>query len=321
MKPLTLLVALLIAGGAGAQSPVEREAVVTIGGIRQYLTINGKDDSLPLLLFLHGGPGGSMMRYASVIGDRLQEHFLVVHWDQRETGKTLELNASPSPLTLRQFQSDTEEVIEWLLNEYGRDRLYLAGHSWGTSLGFHIAKHYPERLYAYLAIGAMINQTESERIAREAMLNHAHYFEDNAAVQELSSIRIPFEDATDLYYHRKHLATYAGRSRPLPRSYVKQWAQRWLPVFKEASAINLFETLPRLHCPVYFLAGRNDLQTNASLMEAYYQILEAPLKKFYWFERVGHGLPTSAAERMQAIIIEEILPETFERDALPVDDR
>lgn len=309
MKFVTLLLAVLMASGAFAQS-VRKEAVVMIGGIQQYLVIEGDDAAFPLLLFLHGGPGGSMMPYAPRISDELKQHFLVVHWDQRLTGKTRELSTPESTPELARFQEDTREVVDWLLTEYKREKLYLVAHSWGTALGFHIAATYPERIYAYVAIGAMIHQHESERLALTAMLNRAHYTGDEKAASTLASVRIPFENGQDLYKHRKYLAEYSGRSRARSPEYVEQWADQWLAVFNEASATNLFETLPRLQCPVYFMAGRNDLQTNASLMEAYFNFVEAPRKKFYWFEGVGHSLPTSAPARMQSIIIREILPET-----------
>ena len=72
-----------------AQGPIDSIGVVKIGGIRQVISIKGRDTSKPLLLFLHGGPGNSVMHYAERFTYRLQEHFIVVQWDQREVGKTL----------------------------------------------------------------------------------------------------------------------------------------------------------------------------------------------------------------------------------------
>ena len=47
-----------------AQNSVDSLAVLQIGGIRQVISIKGKDSSKPLLLFLHGVPGNSVMHYA-----------------------------------------------------------------------------------------------------------------------------------------------------------------------------------------------------------------------------------------------------------------
>lgn len=308
----SVLLALLFAGVTGsAQHPIDSEEVISIGGIKQYITIRGSDASLPLLLFLHGGPGGSMMPYADRFTDQLQKHFVVILWDQRETGRTRQLNISPVPLSLSVFQDDTRGLIDSLLHRFQRQKLYLAGHSWGTALGFHIAKTHADRLYAFLAIGPMINQLESERIALHLMKEKALKEDNKISLQELSTIRVPFENGEQLYYHRKWLLNFSGSRRKLSREYVEGWATTWLRVFNEASRPNLMETLPSVQCPVYFFTGRSDLQTNASVTEHYYTHLVAPKKALFWFEDSAHGVPTTEPGRLQRIIIDKILPETY----------
>ena len=63
-----------------------------INGIKQYIQIRGANKNAPLLLFLHGGPGGSMAGLAHVIQNEWEKHFTVVNWDQRNTCKTLIAN-------------------------------------------------------------------------------------------------------------------------------------------------------------------------------------------------------------------------------------
>lgn len=310
---LALLFTLFFTGSiALAQEPaVDAGEAIFIGGIKQYITIKGKNPSLPLLLFLHGGPGGSVMNYADNFTNELQEHFLVVQWDQRETGRTLEMNASPTPLTLALFQNDTRELISFLLKRFRKEKLYLAGHSWGTALGFHVVANFPELLYAYVAIGPMINQLESERIALGVMMEDAKKKQNKKEMDELSRIHIPFETGEQLYYHRKWLLQFAGSRRKLSRSYVIDWSDRWLAVYNEACQENLLARLPAVECPVYFFAGRNDYQTNSSITEEYYSMLDAPKKGFFWFEFSAHSVPGSEPERLQQLIIDEILPATF----------
>jgi pimeloyl-ACP methyl ester carboxylesterase len=310
MKYRLVLAILLMAGFSVAQSPVDREEEIFVGGIRQFITIQGNDPSLPLFLMLHGGPGGSVMSYSDRFTDRLKQHFLVVQWDQRETGRTLQLNRSPEPLSVALFENDTRELIEYLLKRYHRDKLYLAGHSWGTALGFRMAQTSPDRLYAYVAIGPMINQLESERMALEAMKEQAVNTNNATASTELAQVSIPFENGDQLYFHRKWLQIFFGSRKTLAKTFVEEWAARWLPVFNEASANNLLETLPSVECPVYFFVGKKDLQTNSRITEQYFQRVKAPKKDLFWFD-TGHSIPAAAPARMQEIIIENILPETF----------
>jgi pimeloyl-ACP methyl ester carboxylesterase len=309
MKNAFLFVFLSL-GICRAQVPIDTAEEIHIGGIRQFITMEGRDRELPLLLFLHGGPGGSVLDYAEKFSRRLKDHFVVVHWDQRETGRTLDLNPSPVPLSFELFQKDTRELIDTLLKRFHRQKLYLVAHSWGTALGFHIARYYPDLLYAYVPIGAMIDQLGSERIALALMKDIALKKGNEKALAELGNVRIPFEDGRQLYFHRKWLLDLAGSRRVLKQAYVEQWATRWLPVFAEASRENLFHSLPSVACPVYFLAGKKDYQTNSWLAEKYFNTLSAPRKAFFWFD-TGHGIPSSDPEGLQSVIIGTVLPETF----------
>jgi pimeloyl-ACP methyl ester carboxylesterase len=311
MKVRLLLIFLCLYQSVSGQLPVDSTGILEIGGIKQFISVKGKDNSRPLLLFLHGGPGGSVMSYSGKFTNKLQEHFIVVQWDQRETGKTLKLNSSPVPLTVTLFEDDTHELIDILLKKFHQPKLYLVAHSWGTVLGFHIASNHPELLYAYVPVGAMINQLESERIILDMMQEKAQRESNQEQIRELATIKIPFESGEQLYYHRKWLFHFNGSKTKLAKNYVLNWSSTWLALYNEASKSNLIETLPTLSCPLYFFAGRKDFQTNSSITEAYFNKLVAPTKRLFWFEQSAHAVPTSEPGLFQSILIEKILPETY----------
>jgi pimeloyl-ACP methyl ester carboxylesterase len=290
-----------------AQVPIDSVAVLQIGGIRQVISLKGNDGSKPLLLFLHGGPGNSVMDYAQKFTGSLQDHFIVVQWDQRGVGRTLALNSPTKALTVRQFEQDTHSLIDTLLRRFNRHKLYLAGHSWGTHLGFYIATNYPELLHAYLAICPMVNQLESETIILDLMKEKASRTGNKIALRELDVVKIPFESGEQLYFHRKWVLSYMGSKARITKSKVEEWSSTWLPIFVDASTQNLFETAPEIRCPVYFFVGRKDVQTNSAITEKYYQKLKAPKKDLFWFERSAHSLPTTEPEKLQTTIIEQVL--------------
>lgn len=311
---------LLISGRSIGQTAIDRTEIILIGGIKQYTYIKGKDVSKPLLLFLHGGPGSSVLSKADQMTGKLQQHFVVVHWDQRETGETLKLNRTPGSLTLGSFYNDTHDLIDTLLRRFNRPKLYLAGYSWGSGLGFYIADKYPELLYAYIAVSPVINQWESERIALDMMKDRL----GSKARKELERVKIPFENSEQLYYHRKWLLSMSGQKfvgLTFRKSSVQAWSNTWFNVWIESCSKNLFETLRNIQCPVYFFAGEKDYQTNYAITRDYFDAVTAPQKDFFLFTGSGHGLPETDPGLFQDIIIEKILPETYHpgmaiRDAL-----
>ena len=61
---------------------------VRIGDIDQWISIRGHNQDAPILLYLHGGPGFDMIRFAHEFSGPWEEYFTVVFWDQRGTGKS-----------------------------------------------------------------------------------------------------------------------------------------------------------------------------------------------------------------------------------------
>ena len=79
-----------------------------------------------------------------------EEYFTIVQWDRRAAGKT-HLLADPATiaptLTRERMIANAEEMAAWVRREFGKDKILVLGHSWGSFLGLQLAKHRPERLH------------------------------------------------------------------------------------------------------------------------------------------------------------------------------
>ncbi len=302
---------MLFAGNPAAAQNEWAYDTLNIGGVRQVIAQKGISDG-PVILFLHGGPGGSRMREADVFTETLQKKFMVVQWDQRESGKTLQLNRSSSPITLDLMVRDTHEMIVALLKRFNKQKLYLAGESWGTVLSFAVAGQYPELLHACLVFGPVTDQKKSEQMLLKKLVLDAKEKKNKAAEEELSRVKIPFEHYEDIYYLRKWWFSYDGqpiadKDTSLIKDYLKDWAKVWFGTWQEVMTLKMKEKLPVINCPVYFFVGGKDFQTNCELARDYYEHLRAPEKKLFWFENAGHSLLITEAPRVQKYILEEIL--------------
>ena len=173
-----------------AQHSVKTHEGVEIGGIKQWIGAVGKDDTKPLLLFLHGGPGFSSRAYSRKFIKHLKKDFIVAQWDQRGTGITKAWNASDIPISLELMHSDTKEVVDYLLKKFDKTKLYLVGFSWGGFLGLEYASNYPERVHAYVSVSAMIYGDASDRLTLELLKNKANQNQNKEAMEELNMIHI-----------------------------------------------------------------------------------------------------------------------------------
>ena len=133
-----------------------------INGIRQYIQIRGADKKAPLMLFLHGGPGGSMAGLCHVMQPEWEHHFTVVKWDQRNACKTYLANKSNAAAisqsgTLEDYMADIDAVIAYLHTVYDFEKIILMGFSWGSLIGAEYAKRHGETVSHYIGVGQFIH--------------------------------------------------------------------------------------------------------------------------------------------------------------------
>ncbi len=133
-----------------------------INGIKQYIQIRGADRKNPLLLFIHGGPGGVMSGTCHVMQAGWEEKFTVVNWDQRNAGKTYLANKDRAGEiaktgSMDDYIKDVDDIIAYLHTVYDFEKIIIMGFSWGTAIGAEYAKNRPENVLCCISIGQLVN--------------------------------------------------------------------------------------------------------------------------------------------------------------------
>ena len=274
---------------------------VKIGGVEQSILIRGKNMSSPVVLFLHGGPGMPAMYLAHAFQRPLEEHFVVVHWDQRGAGKSFYEDIPIETMNVEQFISDTVELTQMLKERFGHEKIYLVGHSWGSYLGMLVAERYPELFHAYIGIGQVadeksrVNQIQDEFIRQQAQAEN-----NQEALTDLRNNPEATREKWLFYYggelHGAQDFTPLLKTGLRSPEYSLFDALRIQPgvsfsgVNMKYNAIDgsIMDTITRIDIPVYLFTGRHDYTTPFSLIETYYEQLEAPTKRLVWFEQSAH---------------------------------
>lgn len=309
---------------------ISRLERIRLGGIEQWIRIQGKDMSNPVLLLIQQGPGLPMVNEAADDHKlwHLEEDFVVVYWDQRACGKSFHSTISPESMTLDQLIADTHELILALTQRFQVARLYLTGFSFGGTLATLVAAHYPELIRALVCINLDVKWDVAEQVAYDFALEQATRRGHQQALRELRRIGPPPHlDSKTFGTRVKWVSTFGGvnrratyrqiflrimgqlvRSRDYTlldivrtlrgMSFVQDQLLSKLPTF------DLFELLPQLEVPVFLLQGRHDVVAPPSSAERYYQQLQAPNgKQFIWFEESAHELQYEEPGKFREVLL------------------
>jgi len=126
---------------------------MVINGAPQRVTIRGKDKNNPVLLRVHGGPGSPYPPAISkIFGFDLEDLFTVCYWEQRGAGLAYTDSIPDSTITLDQIVNDGLELTNYLRSILKKDKIYIEGSSWGTTVGAFMVQKQPKlfHLQSYL---------------------------------------------------------------------------------------------------------------------------------------------------------------------------
>jgi pimeloyl-ACP methyl ester carboxylesterase len=314
---------------------IERTQALRIGGIDQWISVRGVDRRNPVLLMIHGGPGYVTMPTSWYFQRGWEDFFTVVQWDQRGAGKTYAANDSAlvaPTMTRARMIADAEEMVSWLRREFGKERIFVLGHSWGSSLGIELARRHPQWLHAYIGSGQITNSPESERRGLRFALDAARRDNNAQAVRELEALG-PYAAPgrpivlKDLYLQRKWLGHYGGAVHGRRNFDHEGAAARLAPEYSDADLRTIwkandfseehllaetialdFSDMTRFDCPIILFNGRHDYNVSASAAAEWFEKVEAPHKALVWFEHSAHESFNEEPGKMLAALLRHVRP-------------
>jgi pimeloyl-ACP methyl ester carboxylesterase len=318
------------AHGAPLPGSIATLEKVNLNGTEQWITVRGHDVTKPVLLYLGmGGPGGGSFATRGLFTP-LEGDFVVVAWDEPGTGKSY--NAMPiSELTPQRFIEDAHALTLMLRERFHQDKIYLYGVSWTSILGIWLIQQYPDLYYAYIGNGQMVNTTENDVMGYNLALQYLKDKGDTAMLQTLQKNGPPpYTGKTMLGRYVAYidvLNDYMNSPRyalvvPIVPLFAPEYG--WVDkinhtrglldsfpmVYPQLTDLDFTTQAAKLQVPVYIFLGRHDVNAMTSLVERYYNVLEAPHKELIWLD-AGHGLDESNMPIFMDTIVNKILPETY----------
>jgi pimeloyl-ACP methyl ester carboxylesterase len=303
---------------------------VPIGGHDQTMLIRGRSADNPVLLYLTGGPGGTDI--GALRRDvTLEQDFTVVAWDQRGAGKSYSALDPVDTFTVDALVADTIAVTNYLRDRFDESRIYLVGQSWGSTLGVLAVEQDPELYHAFVGVGQMVSQRETDILFWEDALAWADETGNTGLAETLRRNGPP--PYQDLMLYDPFIASeHDWNVYPEFDPNTEMPAILFVPEYSWMDRINAFKgfldtagtlypqlqdldfrrDVTRLEVPVYMVLGEHEARGRAVIAREWFELLEAPHKESIVFEGAGHRAHFDQPARFTRVMT-DILEDTMTR--------
>jgi pimeloyl-ACP methyl ester carboxylesterase len=309
---------------------IVEQRFVKLGGIDQWIQLRGEDRDNPVLLVLHGGPGWPNAVFTLPLRP-WEQHFTVVQWDHRGAGKTLRRNgkAGSGQMTFDRRVADAVELIDFLRQHLGVDKVVVVAESMGTLTGLPLAVRRPDLVAALVVTDLYVNMAANEATKWQLTLerlraagnargvaaleaigpdparwdlgawntNMAWAFKTNLPTPNLDRrLLFPLALTSPLYSLRDLASVFAGF----------QWSTAQL--FDQFRAWDARRLGSRLEVPFFLFQGETDVITVTSLATEYFAEVQAPTKGLALIPDAGHFAAFTQPERFLAELRTQVRP-------------
>lgn len=292
---------------------IDKSMDVVVNGDAQNIRIRAEREGLPVILFIHGGPGVCDRHFVLDNQSSLAQDFTMVCWDQRGSGKSYRKDIQKQKLSVKTYVDDAEVVIDILREMFGQDKIVIAGHSWGTVIGTALAVRCPQKIAAYVAQGVFVDGAENEAESYNFCVREAERLGDKTALKKLDGIapvdgRYPSDKA--MMIQRNYLSKFGGgtykkregmfkslllpllKTKEYSLSDIAKYAKGGLYLSKalwdDVVAVS-YKDVTRLEVPIIVTQGEHDYNTPTAIVRRWYDALDAPFKKWIAFDESAHS--------------------------------
>jgi len=317
--------------GRPVKGSLSEKVFLNLGGAEQGMFIKSRDTANPVLLYLHGGMPDYFLTKKYPTG--LEDLFTVVWWEQRGSGISFNKTLRPESMNAEQMIADTKELTNYLRKRFGKEKIYLMGHSGGTFIGIQTAQKFPELYHAYIGVAQMADQLKSEILAYDYMLDKFRESGHMKMVRKLEAapvsittgvpeayriLRDPAMHSLGIGTTRDMKSVVTGIFLPslaCPEYTLTEKLNLWIGKSKSGISVlwddmistDLAIRIPELAIPVYFFEGIFDYTCCYSVAKSYFDNLKAPVKGFYTFDKSAHSPLFEEPEKMKQILLNDVL--------------
>jgi len=173
-------------------------------------------------------------------------------------------------MTVDRFVADLDELVDIVRRRFGKDKVAILGHSWGSALGAIYAARFPAKVSVYVGAAQIGDWAASESLSYSYGLAEAERRRDEKALKKLRAIGPPPYPAKSVFVERMAINRMDGQMRlgilwkagralfgrpeasifDLP-NLVRGFGFTLDAMWAEVSKLNLLELVPALKMPAH----------------------------------------------------------------------
>lgn len=317
---------------------VQDSLYIDIDGMKQYIQIRGESTNNPVMVFVHGGPASPMGYVSAYYQRELESKLTIINYDQRGCGRTYYANGCNADSDIDLLVEDLNKIVEYAKERFGKQKVIIAGHSWGTVIGSIYTQKYPENVSCYIGISQITNLYENKLNCARAALEKDEIKETedeqklSQLVERMSKVKkyedMSLDDLNGLVSLTSKYTVCDGEMSGLSlmitgitspdmsiddmKWFISQmnteefFAQNRIIMEYAFFGFDIDMLSKTYNVPVYYIAGKGDYAVCQQDAEEYYNSVTAPDKAFYWIENAGHSMfmdnPKSYCDTIEDIL-------------------
>lgn len=293
-----------------AGNEVSEMKTYCLNGYNQKVLIEGKKKDLPIIVFLHGGPGSPIPFCAGCRGlfPEITDRSIMVYWDQLGCG--INDYAIDESFLIDSYVLMTVDLIRELKKEFKENTIHLFGISWGSVIAVKTAKRIPNEINSVAVYGQVLKDLAFNQEVFKALENSEM---PEGKKKSLSDIKLKKDPSladwkTIMRLIQKYTEGYNCKSGgkasmgkiikgiiSSPDYSLKNFKAMVIngttknnSLFEELIELNLTNTLENVKVPYLILQGSTDIVTSTKQIKKFINNTNNQNLKFEIIEKSGH---------------------------------
>lgn len=302
---------------------VSRIVTYELGGYVQKVLLDGKYETSPILIFLHGGPGSPIPFSEGCRGmfPKFTDQFIMVYWDQLGCG--INNHVIDDGFTVEHFADMTVDLIKAVKRDFPNNPINLFAVSWGSVLAAKAAEKVPDLLNRVIVFGQVLkNLTFNQEVYNELRKSNLppkkqELLEDMFS-RDVHTIEELKQAATWIRKYTEGYQSKAGGKTPIgamlyglltsPDYSIKDFKAvvvngyiKNKSLLSEILKIDLSKELSNVRIPYMIMQGSTDIVTSTKAISLFVEENQNSNLIFQVIENSGHMPSTIGIEKIFAL--------------------